>query len=131
MTLRKKNIVIGNLFFFLFLLSLSACGTAEQTQQAVSLLSETAGKSVASGGEARAAEAVGRMAGEEEAWLEKRAVPVDFPFPYTMEEYTMSLVPVRGEAGQYDLRICDESGMVVQQFSCGTLTEPLDRKSVV
>lgn len=126
MNAQNKNTVIWGLAFLLSVLSLSACGTKDETQKAaVRMLSETAGKSVASVEEARSAEAVGQVAEVEEAMLEKMAVSVDFPFPYTMEDYTMSLVPVRGGKGQYDLRICDESGTVVQQFFCGALTEPL------
>jgi len=60
-----------------------------------------------------------------EPWTDLAPRPVDFPFPYSMEEYVLSLVPLRDEPGQYDLRLCNENGTVVQQFSCGALTEPV------
>ncbi|MDE7019432.1 MAG: hypothetical protein K2P23_00795, partial [Lachnospiraceae bacterium] len=121
-----KNLALILMLFFVSMLLLTACGSKEKVQTAANrMISEDAGKTAASGEKVQAAEAVGQMVEVEEALLEKRAIPVDFPFPYTMEAYTMSLVPVRGEKGQYDLRICDESGAVVQQFFCGALAEPL------
>lgn len=121
-----KNLTLMPFLFLVSMLLLTACGSKEKVQTAANrMISEDAGKTAASGEKVQAAEAVGQMVEVEEALLEKRAIPVDFPFPYTMEAYTMSLVPVRGEKGQYDLRICDESGVVVQQFFCGALAEPL------
>lgn len=60
-----------------------------------------------------------------EPWTDLTPRPIDFPFPYFMEEYTLSLVPLRDEPGQYALRLCGEYGTIVQQFSCGALTEPV------
>lgn len=58
-------------------------------------------------------------------WTDLTPRPVDFPFPYSMEEYTLSLVPLRDEPGQYAIRLCNEYGTIMQQFSCGALTEPV------
>lgn len=60
-----------------------------------------------------------------EPWTDLTPRPIDFPFPYSMEEYTLSLVPLREEPGQYALRLCNEYGMIMQQFPCGALTEPV------
>lgn len=63
-------------------------------------------------------------------------IPIDFPFPYGREEYTLTLVPSKqaesdlktGEAREqkageyeeiaYDVKFCDEKGQVIQQFPC-------------
>ena len=60
-----------------------------------------------------------------EPWTDLTPRPIDFPFPYSMEEYTLSLVPLREEPGQYALRLCNEYGTIMQQFPCGALTEPV------
>ncbi len=113
--------------FLIPVLLFTACGSKDGAWTAADrMITGEAGESAGSGGEARAAEAVVQIAEAEEVLLEKMAIPIDFPFPYAMEDYTMSLVPVRGEKGQYDLRICDDSGTAVQRFFCGALTEPLD-----
>lgn len=60
-----------------------------------------------------------------EPWTDLTPRPIDFPFPYSMEEYTLSLVPLREEPGQYALRLCNEYGTIMQQLPCGALTEPV------
>lgn len=60
-----------------------------------------------------------------EPWTDLTPRPIDFPFPYSMEECTLSLVPLRDEPGQYAIRLCNEYGTIMQQFSCGALTEPV------
>lgn len=126
MLISKETVFLSSFIFMLPILFFTACGQTDNRSQAAGrILSENAGESIGSSGEAQAADAVGHVAEKAEVLLERMAIPVDFPFPYSMEEYTMSLVPVRGEKGQYNLRICDESGTIIQQFCCGSLTEPL------
>ncbi|MCM1325508.1 MAG: hypothetical protein NC094_00210 [Bacteroidales bacterium] len=62
-------------------------------------------------------------------------IPIDYPFRYGMEGYTLTLVPEEsvdksmdsesGEsaAGGYEVRFCDEKGTVIQQFPCGRVGE--------
>ncbi|MCM1186304.1 MAG: hypothetical protein NC251_06570 [Lachnoclostridium sp.] len=62
-------------------------------------------------------------------------IPIDYPFGYGREGYTLTLVPEEsvdksmdsenGEAaaGGYEVRLCDEKGTVIQQFSCGNVGE--------
>lgn len=49
-----------------------------------------------------------------------------YPFRGSMIESSLSLVPSKEAPGQYDLRLYDASDRIVQQFSCGVLTEPMD-----
>ena len=57
---------------------------------------------------------------------EDSEIRIYFPFTGSMVEYSLSLVPSKEAPGQYDLRLCDASDRIVQQFPCGTLSEPLD-----
>ena len=57
---------------------------------------------------------------------EDSEIHIYFPFTGSMVEYSLSLVPSKEAPGQYDLRLCDASDRIVQQFPCGPLTEPLD-----
>ena len=61
----------------------------------------------------------------EQMTIPLEAISIDFPFPYGMSGYTLALVASNEKAGQYDLQVCNEYGLVKQQFLCGSLTEPI------
>lgn len=50
-------------------------------------------------------------------------IRIDYPFPYSMEDYMLILVP--SDEGEYEVRLFDERGRMWQHFSCGKLEEPL------
>lgn len=50
-------------------------------------------------------------------------IRIEYPFPYSMEEYMLTLVP--SDEGEYEVRLFDERGRMCQYFSCGKLEEPL------
>lgn len=126
MIVSQKIFSITCITFIISTLFLSACNKTEPIHTAsCPTVTDTTGQSAAFAVKERKAEAIAQVIEEEEALLEQMAIHIDFPFPYSMEEYTLSLVPSLREAGQYDLRLCDEQGTVVQQFACGILTEPV------
>lgn len=57
---------------------------------------------------------------------EESEIYIYYPFRGSMIESSLSLVPSKEAPGQYDLRLYDASDRIVQQFSCGVLTEPMD-----
>lgn len=61
----------------------------------------------------------------EEEKYEEIIIPVDYPFSAEMEGYRLSLVSDTESPDVYEVRLCDETGKIVQQFSCGQLKEPL------
>ena len=112
---------------------LAACGTVEQVDSAGSLVaSDTAeetddpvSENPDEGTQDNEESETPKLPEAAEPWTDLTPRPIDFPFPYSMENYTLSLVPLRDEPGQYDLRLCNEYGTIVQQFPCGALTEPV------
>lgn len=52
-------------------------------------------------------------------------IPIRYPFPYAIKGYTLALVASTKVPGQYDLQVCNEEGIIVQQFLCGALTQPV------
>ena len=54
-----------------------------------------------------------------------REIPIDFPFPKSKENYTLSLIPPNTMSDEYYLKVCNQSGEIVQKLPCGTLMEPL------
>ncbi len=63
---------------------------------------------------------------EEISYLKE--IPVDFPFDEwdACESYSLTLALRNEPAGMYELRLSDGAGVVLQQISCGSLTEPLE-----
>ena len=57
---------------------------------------------------------------------EYKEIPIDYPFHYGMEGYTLALVPSEACEGEYDIRLCNETGQTKQQFLLGKVTESLD-----
>lgn len=114
---RKRTFVItaqSAVTLMLTVMILSACGAEETAGPDGQIMME----------DGKEAESSQRPE-PQEPWTDLTPRPIDFPFPYSMEEYTLSLVPLRDEPGQYDLRLCNEYGTIVQQLSCGALTEPV------
>lgn len=57
-----------------------------------------------------------------------REIPVDVPFFLNgegLKEYTLTLISPGKQGTDYELKLCDREGAVLQQFSCGPLTEPV------
>ena len=55
----------------------------------------------------------------------RETLSIDFPFPYGMEEYSLTLIPSKTQDGEYDLMLCDETAQTIQQFSCGKIMNPI------
>lgn len=60
-----------------------------------------------------------------------KEIPVDFPFwsSALMEDvdyFSLTLAELKEPAGEYELRLYNQNGDVLQQVSCGKLTEPIE-----
>lgn len=60
-----------------------------------------------------------------------REIPVDFPFWSSalceeVDYFTLTLAELEEPAGEYELRLYNQKGDVLQQISCGPLTEPIE-----
>ena len=53
----------------------------------------------------------------------EKEIPVDFPFQGEARLYSLVLAEAAG--GEYELRLYDEAGEILQQISCGILAEPI------
>lgn len=100
--------------FLICLLWLTACSSPDIAIETTSLSEEMSTEQMP----------VLQTSFEQEA--EESEIHIYFPFPGSMIESSLSLVPSKGTPGQYDLRLYDASGRIVQQFPCGALTEPMD-----
>lgn len=60
----------------------------------------------------------------EKSLFSDREIPVDFPFPES-DGYSLSLVQKKRSGGEYELRLYDGDGGILQRISCGALTEPI------
>lgn len=56
---------------------------------------------------------------------EREEKSVDFPFGWGEEDYSLTL-SLKGETGEYELRLYDENKEILQQISCGKLKEPIE-----
>lgn len=54
-----------------------------------------------------------------------KEIPVDFPYFYESDSYSLTLARLKEPEGEYELRFYDGDGKILQQISCGMLTEPL------
>ena len=52
-------------------------------------------------------------------------ISVDFPF-YETDSYSLTLAQLKEPAGEYELRLYDKDGKILQQISCGSLAEPIE-----
>lgn len=52
-------------------------------------------------------------------------IPIKYPFPHAIKGYTLALVASKEVPTQYDLQVCNENGIIVQQFLCGAFTQPV------
>lgn len=53
---------------------------------------------------------------------------IDFPFSHGREEkgYLLTLLAPEEASGDYELKLCDKTGRILQQFFCGPLKEPVE-----
>ena len=56
---------------------------------------------------------------------EREEKSIDFPFGWGEEDYSLTL-SLKGETGEYELRLYDENKEILQQISCGKLKEPIE-----
>lgn len=54
-----------------------------------------------------------------------KEIPIDFPF-YEADSYSLTLAQLEEPDGEYELRLYDEDGKILQQVSCGSLAEPIE-----
>ena len=130
---RTSNIVVQSvIMLMLATMFLAACGAKEKENTADSqVMADNEGEDavIQNTEEDGMASSEGpetpKLPEAAEPWTDLTPRPIDFPFPYYMEEYTLSLVPLWDEPGQYALRLCNEYGTIMQQIPCGALTEPV------
>lgn len=53
-----------------------------------------------------------------------KKIPVDFPF-YETDSYSLFLAQLKEPDGEYELRLYNKEGKILQVISCGVLAEPL------
>lgn len=116
MFLRKRNALISvSLILCISILFLTSCGFWKETLRTERIDST---------------EQAGDKQMEELSSVQNPSklseITIDFPFPYSMEEYTLTLVPSESSVSdsvtrEYDIRLCDETGRVIQQFPCGSI----------
>lgn len=56
--------------------------------------------------------------------MPSKEIPVDFPF-YESEKFTLTLASTEDAAGEYELMLYGEDGLLMQRIPCGRLTEPV------
>lgn len=53
-----------------------------------------------------------------------KEITIDFPFD-ELDSYLLTLAQLEKPDGEYELRLYDETGKILQQIPCGALTEPI------
>ena len=116
----KLTIILG-----ISIISFSACGVRKEVIQEEVVQEEDMREEVMQEEEPIIDEiSVEEIPVKEEA--ECKEIPIDYPFPYGMEGYTLALVPSEAYEGEYDIRLCNETGRAKQQFLFGKIMEPLN-----
>lgn len=52
-------------------------------------------------------------------------IPIDFPVPFSKQGYTLFLMQSDPAVGEFDLKVCDPSGSIIQKLPCGKLIPPI------
>lgn len=71
---------------------------------------------------------LGLSCGAKYADRSSREIPVDFPFDLesgAVKDYTLTLTTPKMANANYELKLCDREGEVLQKISCGPLKEPV------
>lgn len=108
--MRKKGIFIRMVILIILLFGMAACSSREfEKQEEFGLQEEVEEQETNAAGMTDPA---------------VREITIDFPFNET-DSYLLTLARLEKPDGEYELRLYDENGKILQQISCGALTEPI------
>lgn len=123
---KEKTAIVKILILMTLLICLTGCGRHEG-----------AGTEAPGSAEESVSEEPPEEAGIQEEVIEQeennivKEIPVDFSFWSSalreeVDYFSLTLAQLKEPAGEYELRLYNQKGNILQQVSCGVLTEPIE-----